>query len=135
MGILDTYTNSNFGKSNSIGGGGSFGYSSINEVRRAYDGGQLSYNAAYRILMDQFGLSDLDIQDVLVIEPPQFDDDVPDDDVPLDPGLDDVIDQEIIPDTSPDTGDTDTSLPMTDNQRFLIIGLAVAAALFGFIKK
>jgi hypothetical protein len=130
MGILDTYTNSNFGKSDSIGGGGSFGYSSINEVRRAYDEGKLSYNAAYRILMDQFGLSDLDIQDVLVIEPPQFDDDVP-----LDPGLDDAIDQEVIPDTSPDTVDTDTSIPMTDNQRFLFLGVVVAAALFGFIKK
>ena len=128
MGILDTYTNSNFGTLG--GGGGSFGYSSVNEVRRAYDEDKLSYNAAYRILMDQFGLSDLDIQDVLVIEPPQFDDDVP-----LDPGLADAIDEEVIPDTSPDTVDTDNSLPMTDNQRFLFLGVVVAAALFGFIKK
>ena len=134
MGILDTYTNSNFGKSDSIGGGGSFGYSSINEVRRAYDEGKLSYNAAYRILMDQFGLSDLSIQDVLVIEPPQYDNDVP-----LDPGLQDALDdsedEEDIPDTSTDTVDTDNSLPMTDNQRFLFLGVVVAAALFGFIKR
>mgnify|MGYP003151746933 CR=1 FL=1 len=125
MGILDTYTNSNFGKSDSIGGGGSFGYSSISEVRRAYDEGKLTYNAAYRILMDQFNLSDLDIQDVLIIEQPQFDDDLP-----LDPD-----DEEVIPDTSPDTVDIDNSLPMTDNQRFLFLGVVVAAALFGFIKK
>ena len=126
MGILDTYTNSNFGKSDSIGGGGSFGYSSINEVRRAYDEGKLSYNAAYRILMDQFGLSDLDIQDVLIIEQPQFDDDIP-----LDPGLADAI-----ADTNPQTQEAESEvIPITDDQRFLIIGLAVAAAMFGFIKR
>ena len=127
MGILDTYSNSNFGKSSSIGGGGgNFGYGSINEVRRAYDENKLTYSAAYRILMDQFGLSDLDIQDVLIIEPPQFDDDIP-----IDPGLVDEI-----PDTNPQTQEAESeTVPMTDDQRFLIIGLAVAAALFGFIKR
>jgi len=126
MGILDTYSNSNFGKSSSIGGGGSFGYGSINEVRKAYDENKLTYSAAYRILMDQFGLSDLDIQDVLIIEQPQFDDDIP-----LDPGLADAI-----PDTNPQTQEAESEvMSITDDQRFLIIGLAVAAALFGFIKR
>ena len=135
MGVLDTYNNSNFGRS-SIGGGGNISqYNSINEVRRAYDEGKLSYNAAYRILMDQFGLSDLSIQDVLVIEPPQYDNDVP-----LDPGLqdalDDLEDEEEIPDTSTDTTDTDTqSLGLTDDQRFMLIGLVVLGAILGFIKK
>ena len=141
MGILDTYSNSNFGKTGGFGGGGSSGggggggsigggnnsqYNSINEVRRAYDENKLTYSAAYRILMDQFGLSDLDIQDVLIIEPPQFDNDIP-----LDPGLADAI-----PDTNPQTQEAESeTVPMTDDQRFLIIGLVVAAALFGFIKR
>lgn len=127
MGILDTYSNSNFGKTGSIGGSiGGSQYSTINEVKRAYDENKLTYSAAYRILMDQFGLSDLDIQDVLIIEPPQFDDDIP-----LDPGLADAI-----PDTNPQTQEAELEMiPITDDQRFLIIGLAVAAALFGFIKR
>ena len=138
MGVLDTYNNSNFGKSSGIGGGGGggggFGYATINEVKLAYDSGKLSYNAAYRILMDQFGLSDLSIQDVLVIEPPQYDNDVP-----LDPGLQDALDdleEEEIPDTSTDTTDTDTqSVGLTDDQRFMLIGLVVLGGILGFIKK
>ena len=85
--------------------------------------------------MDQFGLSDLSIQDVLVIEPPQYDNDVP-----LDPGLqdalDDLEDEEEIPDTSTDTTDTDTqSVGLTDDQRFMLIGLVVLGGILGFIKK
>lgn len=58
----------------------------------------------------------------------------------IDIGVDDIPiivpdEIEVIPDTSPDTVDTDSSLPMTDNQRFLFLGVVVAAALFGFIKK
>tara|TARA_R110000822_G_scaffold296239_2_gene418625 strand:+ start:1015 stop:1425 length:411 start_codon:yes stop_codon:yes gene_type:complete len=136
MGILDKYelgspapVPTGF---SSIGGGlpGS-GYNTVNEVRQAYDEGKLTYNAAYRILMDQFGMSDLDIQDILIIEPPQFDDNVP-----LDPGLSDAINNEIIPDTNPVTQESETvSIPMTDNQRFILIGAVVAFGLFGFIKK
>ena len=119
MGILDTYSNSNFGGSIPT-------YTTIAQVRKAYDENKLTYSAAYRILMDQFGLSDLDIQDVLIIEQPQFDDDIP-----LDPGLADAI-----PDTNPETQEAESEvIPITDDQRFLIIGLAVAAALFGFIKR
>ena len=100
-------------------------------MRQAYDEGKLTYNAAYRILMDQFGMSDLDIQDILIIEPPQFDDNVP-----LDPGLSDAINNEIIPDTNPVTQESETvSIPMTDNQRFILIGAVVAFGLFGFIRK
>jgi hypothetical protein len=57
------------------------------------------------------------------------------DNIPLDPGLAD-------PDYSlPGTDDQQTQeeesevIPITDDQRFLIIGLVVAAALFGFIKR
>jgi len=130
MGILDTYSNSNFGKSSSIGGGGgSFGYTTIGQVVDAYNQNKITYAQAYRILMDQFGLSDNDINDVLIAEqqpkPPQQ---------PI-PGLpDDSEEEEEIPDTSTDTDNLEIT-PMTDDQRFLIIGLAVAAALFGFIKR
>ncbi len=128
MGVLDTYNNSNFGRS-SIGGGGSFGYSSVNEVKLAYDSGKLSYNAAYRILMDQFGLSDLDIQDVLIIEPPK-----PPKPEPGTP--DDSEDEEDIPDTSTDTNDpVIQSVGLTDDQRFMLIGLGVLGGSLGFIKK
>ncbi len=130
MGILDTYSNSNFGKSSSIGGGGgSFGYTTIGQVVDAYNQNKITYAQAYRILMDQFGLSDNDINDVLIAE--QQPKPKP---KPI-PGLpDDSEDEEEIPDTSTDTDNLEIT-PMTDDQRFLIIGLAVAAALFGFIKR
>lgn len=67
------------------------------------------------------------------------------DNIPLDPGLADpdyslpgTDDPEFggIPDTNPETQEVESEvMPITDDQRFLIIGLAVAAALFGFIKK
>ena len=67
------------------------------------------------------------------------------DNIPLDPGLADpdyslpgTDDSEfgVIPDTNPETQEAESEvIPITDDQRFLIIGLAVAAALFGFIKK
>ena len=67
------------------------------------------------------------------------------DNIPLDPGLADpdyslpgTDDSEfgVIPDTNPETQEAESQvMPITDDQRFLIIGLAVAAALFGFIKK
>tara|TARA_R110001599_G_scaffold130640_2_gene305934 strand:- start:188 stop:580 length:393 start_codon:yes stop_codon:yes gene_type:complete len=130
MGILDTYNNTNFG--NVLGSGGNknsgrssnvgniFGYSSVNEVRRAYDENKLSYNAAYRILMDEFNLSDLDIQDVLIIEPPQYEDD--DDDT-------------LLPKPEEEEEEEKEIIPFTDNERFLIIGIVVTAGLYGFIKK
>lgn len=130
MGILDTYSNSNFGKSSSIGGGGgSFGYTTIGQVVDAYNQNKITYAQAYRILMDQFNLSDNDINDVLIAE--QQPKPKP---KPI-PGLpDDSEDEEEIPDTSTDTDNLEIT-PMTDDQRFLIIGLVVAAALFGFIKR
>ena len=129
MGILDTYSNSNFGKSSSIGGGSGSGYTTIGQVVDAYNQNKITYAQAYRILMEEFGLSDNDINDVLIAE--QQPKPKP---KPI-PGLpDDSEDEEEIPDTSTDTDNLEIT-PMTDDQRFLIIGLAVAAALFGFIKR
>ena len=190
MGILDTYTNSNFGKSDSIGGGGSFGsnrptgrgrfskydytasfadkewsvslggivvasdvnsntssvneqlardwinsdwkrrkaieagnttplgYSSWRRVVDAYRQGLLSYDEAYNILITQFNYTPNIARATLgdsSIEDTEFDDDT------LTPKPEEEEEKEII--------------PLTDNQRFLIIGIVVTVGLYGFIKK
>ena len=64
----------------------------------------------------------------------------------IDIGLDDIPfivpddseeeEKEDIPDTSTDTTDTDTqSVGLTDDQRFMLIGLVVLGGILGFIKK
>jgi hypothetical protein len=59
----------------------------------------------------------------------------------IDLGVDDmpfIVPDEIesVPDTNPQTQEAELEMiTITDDQRFLIIGLVVAAALFGFIKK
>ena len=59
----------------------------------------------------------------------------------IDIGVDDIpfiVTDEIesVPDTNPQTQEVESEvIPMTDNQRFLFLGVVVAAALFGFIKK
>ncbi len=128
MGVLDTYNNSNFGKSSSIGGGINSGYTSIGQVVDAYVQDKISYREAYNILRNQFGLSDNDINDVLIEEqkPPKPPPGTPDD----------SEDEEDIPDTSTDTTDTDTqSVGLTEDQRFMLIGLVVIGGILGFIKK
>ena len=127
MGVLDTYNNSNFGRS-SIGGGSNSGYGSIGQVVDAYNQNKINYREAYNILMNEFGLSDNDINDVLIAEnkPPKPPPGTPDD----------SEEEEEIPDTSTDTTDTDTqSVGLTDDQRFMLIGLVVLGAILGFIKK
>jgi len=140
MGVLDGYdsgraapvNNGGFTRSSSIGGGGggggSFGYSSVAQVVNAYTQNKISYREAYNILMNQFNLSDNDINDVLIAEQkPQK---------PA-PGVpDDSEDEEEIPDTSTDTSDSDTQIVgLSDDQRFMLIGLVVVGALLGFIKR
>lgn len=140
MGVLDGYdsgraapvNNGGFTRSSSIGGGGggggSFGYSSVAQVVNAYTQNKISYREAYNILMNQFGLSDNDINDVLIAEQkPQK---------PA-PGVpDDSEDEEPIPDTSTDTSDSDPQIVgLSDDQRFMLIGLVVVGALLGFIKR
>mgnify|MGYP003120375599 CR=1 FL=1 len=140
MGVLDGYdsgraapvNNGGFTRSSSIGGGGggggSFGYSSVAQVVNAYTQNKISYREAYNILMTQFGLSDNDINDVLIAEQkPQK---------PA-PGVpDDSEDEEEIPDTSTDTSDSEPQIVgLSDDQRFMLIGLVVVGALLGFIKR
>ncbi len=131
MGVLDTYNNSNFGRSSiggGGGGGGNFGYGSIGQVVDAYVQNKINYREAYNILRNQFGLSDNDINDVLIEEqkPPKPPPGTPDD----------SEEEEEIPDTSTDTSDIDTqSIGLTDDQRFMLIGLVVLGGILGFIKK
>jgi len=143
MGVLDTYNNSNFGRTGGFGGGGSSGggggggsigggsnsgYGSIGQVVDAYVQNKINYREAYSILMNEFNLSDNDINDVLIEEqkPPKPPPGTPDD----------SEDEEEIPDTSTDTTDTDTqSEGLTDDQRFMLIGLVVLGGILGFIKK
>ena len=96
-------------RSSSIGGSQSQ-YNTIGEVVAAYNSNKLSYSAAYRILSDQFGLSDNDINDVLIAENQP-------------PGT---------PGGGGGGGDfggseepEEVSQGLTDNQRFLLIGLVV----------
>jgi hypothetical protein len=127
MGVLDTYNNSNFGRS-SIGGGNNSGYGSIGQVVDAYVQGKISYREAYNILMNEFNLSDNDINDVLIEEqkPPKPPPGTPDD----------SEEEEDIPDTSTDTTDpVIQSVGLTDDQRFMLIGLVVLGGILGFIKK
>jgi hypothetical protein len=143
MGVLDTYNNSNFGRMGGFGGGGSSGggggggsiggginsgYTSIGQVVDAYVQGKISYREAYSILMNEFNLSDNDINDVLIEEqkPPKPPPGTPDD----------SEDEEDIPDTSTDTNDpVIQSVGLTDDQRFMLIGLVVLGGILGFIKK
>lgn len=144
MGVLDGYdsgkaapvNNGGITRSSSIGGGGggggSFGYTTIGQVVDAYNQNKISYRQAYNILMTQFGLSDNDINDILIEEQKPQKPQKPAPGVP-----DDSEKEEEIPDTSTDTSDSIKSeiKQLNDNQRFLLIGVVVASALFGFIKR
>lgn len=94
------------------------GYSSWRRVVDAYRQGLLSYDEAYNILITQFNYAPNIARATLgesSIEDTEFDDDT------LTPKPEEEEEKEII--------------PLTDNQRFLIIGIVVTAGLYGFIKK
>ena len=94
-------------------------YTSIGEVVRLYKAGILSYSEAYNILMNQFGLSDNDINDVFEeiqpIGPPER------------PGQPPESEPEPEPEPEPqaETEPVDSGIKLTDDQRFLLIGLLV----------
>ena len=94
-------------------------YTTIGEVVRAYKAGILSYSEAYNILMNQFGLSDNDIQDVFEeiqpIGPPEPPETEPD---PI-PEPEPELEQQ------GETEGADSGIKLTDDQRFLLIGLLV----------
>ena len=100
-------------RSSSIGGSQSQ-YNTIGEVVAAYNSSKLSYSAAYRILSDQFGLSDNDINDVLIAE----------NQPPGTPGGGGGGGSEE-PELEEQGSSEEVSQGLTDNQRFLLIGLVV----------
>ena len=114
-------------------------YSSVTQVQAAYKNGEISYNQAYIILTTQFGMSDGDATDILTVEvascegeyvppigpevrPGDFDGDG----IPNEQDCDHYVVQEDSPDDTPqDNGDSKPSIPMTADQRFLLIGALV----------
>lgn len=104
-------------RSSSIGGSQSQ-YNTIGEVVAAYNSNKLSYSAAYRILNTQFGLSDNDINDVLIAEnkPPN---------TPGGGGGGGDFGGSEEPELEEQGSSEEVSQGLTDNQRFFIIGLIV----------
>ena len=94
-------------------------YTSIGEVVRLYKAGILSYGEAYTILRNQFGLSDNDINDVFEeiqpIGPPE----------PPETEPDPIPEPEPEPESQGGTETADSGIKLTDDQRFLLIGLLV----------
>mgnify|MGYP000108794523 FL=1 len=99
-------------------GGSQSQYNTIGEVVAAYNSNKLSYSAAYRILSDQFGLSDNDINDVLIAEnqPPG---------TPGGGGGGGDFGGSEEPELEEQGSSEEVSQGLTDNQRFLLIGLLV----------
>ena len=92
------------------------GYSSWRRVVDAYRQGLLSYDEAYNILITQFNYTPNIARATLgasSIEDTEFDDDT----------------------LTPKPEEEEEIIPLTDNQRFLIIGIVVTAGLYGFIKR
>jgi len=90
-------------------------FSTIAEVVRAYKAGKLTYGEAYQILRNQFSLSDNDIQDVM--EEVQ----------PIGPPLPPETEPEPEPEPEPqgETETVDSGFTLSEDQRFLLIGLLV----------
>ena len=90
-------------------------YTSIAEVVRNYKAGNITYSEAYQILRNQFGLSDNDIQDVMQeIQP-------------IGPPLPPETEPEPEPEPEPqgETETVDSGFTLSEDQRFLLIGLLV----------
>ena len=111
-------------RSSSIGGSQSQ-YNTIGEVVAAYNSSKLSYSAAYRILREQFSLSDNDINDVLIAEnrPPG---------TPGGGGGGGDFGGSEEPELEEQGSSEEVSQGLSDNTRFLLIGLIVTGL---FIKR
>ena len=100
-------------------------YSSVARVVQAYRDNLISYNAAYQILVEQFGFSGLDATDALGVEMET----ILDPDIPAPEKPDVPVSEPEITDTG--TGVGVVSLPLFEN--FELVGLvAVIAALVMF---
>ena len=100
-------------------------YSSVARVVQAYRDNLISYNAAYQILVEQFGFSGLDATDALGVEMET----ILDPDIPAPEKPDVPVSEPEITDTGNGAGAV--SLPLFEN--FELVGLvAVIAALVMF---
>ena len=99
-------------RSSSIGGSQSQ-YNTIGEVVAAYNSNKINYRQAYNILMNDFNLSDNDINDILIEE----------NQPPGGGGGDFGGSGE--PELEEQGSSQGVSQGLTDNQRFLLIGLLV----------
>lgn len=155
MGVLDTYNNSNFGKTGGFGGGGSSGGGSIGGGFGTPTGrGRFSkydYTASFQDKAWSVKLNGVEVASESNSNTASVNEQLARDwiendwkrrkieeanNTPLDSGLQGNDEDEEIPDTSTDTTDTDTqSVGLTDDQRFMLIGLVVLGAILGFIKK
>ena len=100
-------------------------YSSVARVVQAYRDNLISYNAAYQILVEQFGFSGLDATDALGVEMET----ILDPDIPAPEKPDVPVSEPEITDTGNGAGVV--SLPLFEN--FELVGLvAVIAALVMF---
>lgn len=111
-------------RSSSIGGSQSQ-YNTIGEVVAAYNSNKISYSTAYRILSTQFSLSDNDINDVLIAEnrPPG---------TPGGGGGGGDFGGSEEPELEEQGSSEEVSQGLSDNTRFLLIGLIVTGL---FIKR
>ena len=100
-------------------------YSSVARVVQAYRDNLISYNAAYQILVEQFGFSGLDARDALGVEMET----ILDPDIPAPEKPDVPVSEPEVTDTGNGAGVV--SLPLFEN--FELVGLvAVIAALVMF---
>ena len=100
-------------------------YSSVARVVQAYRDNLISYNAAYQILVEQFGFSGLDATDALGVEMET----ILDPDIPAPEKPDVPVSEPEVTDTG--NGAAVVSLPLFEN--FELVGLvAVIAALVMF---
>ena len=150
MGVLDTYSNADFTTMNRPTGRGRFAL---------YDYTATFQDKEWTVSRDNFGIVASDNNTNISSVNKQLAKDWIENDwkkrktieagnnTPLDPGLadpdyslpgtpDDSEDEEEIPDTSTDTNDpVIQSVGLTDDQRFMLIGLVVLGGLLGFIKE
>ena len=90
-------------------------YRDPDDVIRNYKAGNISYMEAYNALMNQFGFSDGDATDALTVELPS----VP----PIGPELPPEAKPE--PEPQAESKPVDSGFRLSDDQRFLLIGLLV----------
>ena len=130
-GIIPTET---FGKTSGSIGGVSSIYGSINEVVKAYCDDKITGRQATNELMNFFGQSENEANDIIFVENPCNKEVIP---IKPDPGLE--------PNPEPDTdwqgneGSSPTTQkpmkPLTADQQFMLIGALVLFGLFGVVKR